>query len=310
MTVTGSVDPAKLGSILPHEHIMVDFGGAAVAGPHRYDADDVFAFSLPHLRSAKEAGLSTLIECTPAFLGRDVQLLKRLSLASGLRIITNTGYYGAGNDKYIPESAYQENAEQIAARWIAEWENGIDKTDIRPGFIKTAFDRGPPSAIDLKLFQAAALAHLKTGLPIATHTGGNLEAVAAQIAILKQNAIPPVSWIWVHAQNVESFEDLLPALEFGSWISLDGVRKKTLQKHIDLIVAAKTAGYLSQILVSHDAGWYRVGETDGGPDKFRDYSMVHETLLPRLKTAGLTTEQIQKLHTANPQRAFSISQKR
>jgi len=38
--------------------------------------------------------------------------------------------------------------------------------------------------------------------------------------------------------------------------------------------------------------------------------MVHETLLPRLKTAGLTTEQIQKLHTANPQRAFSISQKR
>src|SRR5690349_7635943 len=70
-TVTGPLDPAQLGVTLMHEHVLVDFIGAAAVSPARYDADAVFARALPFLREAKANGCATLVECTPAYLGRD-----------------------------------------------------------------------------------------------------------------------------------------------------------------------------------------------------------------------------------------------
>ena len=110
MTVDGWMDADQLGFSLTHEHILVDFIGADKITPSRYDADEVFNTALPKLLAAKERGCKTLMECTPAYLGRDVKLLKRLSEASGLNILTNTGYYGAAGEKYLPAHAYTETA--------------------------------------------------------------------------------------------------------------------------------------------------------------------------------------------------------
>lgn len=90
--------------------------------------------------------------------------MKRLSEATGLNIITATGYYGAANDRFVPSHAYKETAEELASRWIEEFERGIEGTGIKPGIIKIGVDAGPLSEIDAKLVQAAALTHLKTGL--------------------------------------------------------------------------------------------------------------------------------------------------
>ena len=57
MTVLGPIDPDALGFTLPHEHVMVDFGGAATAGSHRCDRDEVVRTMEPHLRSAMAAGV-------------------------------------------------------------------------------------------------------------------------------------------------------------------------------------------------------------------------------------------------------------
>jgi phosphotriesterase-related protein len=101
---------------LVHEHVLVDFVGADKVGRHRYDADEAFRVILPHLAALKQRGCRTLVECTPAYLGRDPVLLRRLSEKSGLYILTNTGYYGAANDKFVPAHAYEESAAQLAAR--------------------------------------------------------------------------------------------------------------------------------------------------------------------------------------------------
>src|SRR5215813_4209961 len=101
-TVLGARSPRALGMTLMHEHVLVDFIGADKVGPHRYNVEEVFQTALPHLKALRMTGCRTLVECTPAFLGRDANLLKRLSTASGLNIITNTGFYGAANDKYVP----------------------------------------------------------------------------------------------------------------------------------------------------------------------------------------------------------------
>ena len=140
MTVTGSIRPSEMGVTLPHEHILVDFIGADQIVPGRYDPEEVFQRALPHLQRLKAAGGQALAECTPDFLGRDPQLLRRLSKASGLHILTNTGFYGAANDKYVPRLAYSETADELALRWVQEFEDGIIPGNIRPGFMKIGDD--------------------------------------------------------------------------------------------------------------------------------------------------------------------------
>src|SRR5512137_1899968 len=97
MTVNGPVQPSEMGKTLTHEHVLVDFIGADSIEFSQWSRDSVTAKLLPVLQKAKESGVTTFIECTPKYLGRDPLVLKQLALATGLNFITNTGYYGAYN---------------------------------------------------------------------------------------------------------------------------------------------------------------------------------------------------------------------
>ena len=154
-TVRGAIDPREMGMALTHEHILVDFVGADGVTPDRYDADEVFEVMLPHLNDLKEAGIQTLFECTPDYLGRDPALLKRLSEASGLHIVTNTGLY---QDPYLPKWAHQASALELAQRWIAEATEGIGPERIKPGFIKIATNEGDLKPVQRKIVRAASAA--------------------------------------------------------------------------------------------------------------------------------------------------------
>ncbi|NQU80843.1 MAG: phosphotriesterase, partial [Bacteroidetes bacterium] len=203
MTVNGEIVAKQMGKTLQHEHVMVDFIGADSVSSDRYNPEEVFKVVLPYLKEVKELGCQTFIECTPAYLGRDPKLLVRLSEATGLNIITNTGYYGARQNQYLPHHAFKETADQLAGRWINEWLNGIDNTNVRPGFIKIAVDQGELTDIHEKLVRAAARTHLKTGLTIASHTGPAIGAFE-EIEILKEEGVDPSAFIWVHAQVEEN----------------------------------------------------------------------------------------------------------
>jgi len=171
MTVLGPISVSEFGQTLAHEHLMVDFIGAEKTGSHRYDPNAVVEKMRPFLQEVQKRGFSGFVDCTPAYLARDPEVLRRLAELTSVHLLTNTGYYGAAGDKCVPAHAFEEFAEQLAERWITEWKQGIDDTGIKPGFIKIAADPGPLSAIDHKLVQAAAKTHLQTGLTIACHTG-------------------------------------------------------------------------------------------------------------------------------------------
>ena len=130
-TVNGPVPVDKMWITLIHEHILVDFIGADSINSKRWDRLKVIEKTLPLLKKIKDLGCQTFIDCTPAILGRDPLLLKALSDSSCLNIITSTGYYGANNNKFILRYAFSETAEQLASRWITEWEEGIDGTGIK-----------------------------------------------------------------------------------------------------------------------------------------------------------------------------------
>ncbi len=303
MTVNGPISPEQMGTTLPHEHVLVDFIGAAEAGPDRYDRDEVFKAVVPHVRQLRDLGGQTLIECTPAYLGRDPRLLQQLSTATGIHILTNTGYYGAREDQHLPPHAFSESADQLATRWIREWEEGIDSAGIRPGFMKIGVDSGALSDVDRKLAEAAARAHLKTGLTIAAHTG---PAVAAfeQLEVLDREGVDPSAWIWVHAQAEQDVMRHVEAARRGAWVEFDGLGPNQVDRHVELVAVMKKHGLLHRVLVSHDAGWYHVGEPGGGA--FRSYDTLFTNFLPALQRVGFTDAEIQQLVVENPAKAFAV----
>ena len=305
MTVNGPIDADDLGFVLTHEHVLVDFIGAEQAGKHRYDEDEAFAAILPHLEQAKIHGCTSFVECTPSYLGKDPMLLKRLAAATGMHLLTNTGYYGAADDRYVPAHAYGETADQLAKRWVDEFNEGIDGTGVRPGFIKIGVDPQSLSAIDEKLVRSAARAHRQTGLTIMSHTSLATPA-HEEITVLKEEGISPTAWIWTHAQNEADNEQHRRAAEQGAWIAFDGVsaNPEELARYLKHLLSMKEYGLLDRVLLSHDAGWYRPGEAMGGA--FRPFVDLFETLLPALQERGFTDGELHLLTVENPRRAFAI----
>ncbi|MBM3853621.1 MAG: phosphotriesterase [Verrucomicrobia bacterium] len=303
MTVRGKRPAGSLGFVLPHEHVLVDFIGAAEVSPARYDAAVAYEKIKPFLDEAKALGCATLFECTPAYLGRDPRLLVRLSEATGLNLVTNTGYYAARQNKFLPAHALAEDADALAERWAREWREGIEGTGVRPGFIKIGLDAGALTEQGRKLVQAAARTHRATGLTIAAHTG-NQVAAQEELAILRAEGVSPAAWIWVHAQNATDEAALVAAARAGAWLSFDGVSPRTLARHVAVVVAMKREGVLGQVLVSHDAGWYRPGEPNGG--QYRGYDVLFRAFLPALRKEGFADAEIRQLTVENPARAYAL----
>ena len=303
MTVSGPIAPEQMGTTLPHEHVLVDFAGAEVVTPDRYDREEVFATVLPYLQRARALGVETLVEATPAYLGRDPLLLRRLSDASRVRILVSTGYYGAREDQHLPHHAFTDSADSLAARWIREWTSGIDGTGIRPGLIKIGVDTGPLSEVDRKLIQAAARTHLRTGLTIASHTGPAAGAME-QLAVLEEEGVDPVAWIWVHAQAEADSTFHVRAAKSGAWVSFDGLAPGEVERYVARVAFMRAEGLLHRVLVSHDAGWYHVGEPGGGA--FRPYETLFTDFLPALRAQGFTDDEIHQLIVVNPAQALTI----
>ena len=302
-TVAGPVAPGRLGTTLIHEHVMVDFIGADRISRDRYDAEEVFKVALPHLKRIRTLGCRALVECTPAYLGRDVRLLRRLADASGIRIVTNTGYYGAVGGKYVPQHALDESAERLAERWTEEFRSGIEGTGIRPGIIKIGVNKGPLSQTDAKLARAAALCHTATGLTIASHTGDGAAALE-QLDILAAAGVKADAFIWVHAQNDARGEALSAAAGRGAWLEFEGVSEKTLADRVEQVTAFIRKGFLHRILISLDAGWYHVGEPGGG--SFRGYDYFFTSFIPALSRAGVSDAQVRNLTVVNPGEALKV----
>jgi phosphotriesterase-related protein len=229
--------------------------------------------------------------------------LRRLAEATGLHILTNTGYYNAAGGKFLPGHAKEESADALAARWVTEWTEGIEGTGIRPGFIKIGVDRGPLPEISRKLVQAAARAHRASGLTIAAHTGDGAAALE-EIDILEEEGVSPSAFIWVHAQSERDGSFHKRAAERGAWVEFDGVGPDSIARHVELVGALKAAGRLDRVLVSHDAGWYAVAEPGGG--KLRPYDTLSTAFLPALRDTGFPEDDMRRLTVENPREAFTL----
>jgi predicted metal-dependent phosphotriesterase family hydrolase len=305
-TVLGPIAPGKLGQTLVHEHILCDFIGAAQTGRHRWSVEEVVATMRPYLESLRRRKFTGFVDCTPAYIGRDPRFLVKLSQQTRVQIVTNTGYYGAAGDKFVPAHAYEETVAQLADRWCREWQEGIEDTGVKPGFIKIGVDEAsgnPPrlSDIDAKLVQAAAMASQRTGLSVTCHTGGGPAGLQVLEGFRKAGGTP--SRLVIAHSDGHGLETNLKVASSGAWVSLDGIGPDSAPQRVSL-VKDLLKDHSQRLLLSMDAGWYWAGEKGGG--KVRDYNYLQDGFVPLLRKAGVTSQQLKQLLVENPAQILSV----
>src|SRR5262249_14941502 len=75
-TVQGPLDASKLGFTLPHEHIYAGSAGFLQVWPEFFSGRANFvAKVVDKLKAAKDGGVDTIVDVTPADIGRDIRLL-------------------------------------------------------------------------------------------------------------------------------------------------------------------------------------------------------------------------------------------
>jgi phosphotriesterase-related protein len=309
MTVNGYAKVDE-GIVFSHEHMVTDFRGQKMAKQNTYTLDQAFETIIPHLMQLKARGVTTIFECTPEYIGRDVDLLKRLSDSSGIKIITNTGFYAAVNKKYLPENINDLSVEDLYDIWESEWLNGIQGSGIRPGFIKLGVGTGKIDSTEKKLLTAAIMLSQNTNLTIAMHTGDG-EAAFSEYEHTKTLGLRPEKMIWVHAQNGTN-EERVALTKRGVWVSLDGISEFNISEYVAMIKYMKDNDVLNRLLISHDDGW----SVNEGPNQeiklepfkegYLPFLAINNMLVPELQKLDFTKAEINTLLFKNPRKAYAL----
>ena len=183
-TVLGDIPPTELGVTDAHDHIVIIGGRAVEMYPDLLLLDTDKA--VEELEMAKVKGLRSVVDAMPGGLGRDPERLAEVSRRSGVNIVAATGLHQARWYEDIHWS-HRLSAETMADLFAADVTDGIDRndylcpiverSDVRAGVIKVGGTEHFPTDRDAVVFEAAALAQQRTGVPILTHTEHGLRGL-------------------------------------------------------------------------------------------------------------------------------------
>jgi predicted metal-dependent phosphotriesterase family hydrolase len=91
----------------------------------------------------------------------------------------------------------------------------------------------------------------------------------------------------------------------GAWVEFDGIGWRPIAEHVELILDFLEQCGPDRLLLSHDAGWYWVGEPNDG--RQRPFTPLADELLPALAARGVAPAVLEQLVRENPARAFSVT---
>ena len=294
-TVLGDISESDLGVTLAHEHICC-FSEYAyqMAGKDYLDKDALADTATVYLKELKKKyGLATFVDCTPINIGRDVELLKRISEQSEINIICSTGFY------YTDEPVlYNTSAEQLCKYMVA------DAYAVNAGIIKCAVENEAITRFGEKLLRACAKAHLCLGLPIVLHSNANNRNALKALEILFLEGVNPNAVTVGHLSDTDDLEYVKNIASYGCFIGLDRLYKNTSEEYVSKktqsILELCKAGYEDQILLSHDALFFNGFEAELKIDEQPRFSYCFDYILPQL-TKSLSD----KLMVQNPMRMLS-----
>ena len=316
-TVLGPISSDELGMTLIHEHLTLCYPGwecDALAVP--YDREAIATSCVEALEEAKAHGVKTLVEASPNDLNRDVELDRMVSKRSGINIICATGLYmeSMGKPAYFKfRNQVFDTATEIYETFMKEITQGIGDTGVKAGVIKVGTGHGEISTHEEIVLKAAARAQKETGVPIITHTESGTMGPEQAALLISEGANPRRIMIG-HIGGNANLQYHISVLEQGVYIAFDRLGidfffPDTLRKAC--IIGLLGIGYASRIMLSHDYAPYWLGRPSELPDFVKpllanwSYAHVFKNIIPALKQAGVSDDNIHTMMVDNPRQLFA-----
>lgn len=311
-TVTGDIEASQLGVTYAHEHVLIT-GGMQVYLDRDFLLNDR-ARAAADLSEFRTAGGASVVDMIPCGLGRDPDGLQAVSRETGVQIVATTGFH---TERYYDTNhwLYQYTAEQIADLFRADIEEGMDqwgyrgplvrRSSARAGVLKVATGYYSWNGNTDRWFEAAAMAHAATGVPISSHTENGVLG-EKQVEALTSRGVPPSSIIIGHIdKNVDPYvhRELAAMGVFLEYDSPARLKYGPDADAVSLIRAAAEGGWADHILLGMDLArrsYYR--SYGGGPG----ITYLLDQFIPRLRAEGLG-EVVKQIMIENPARAFAFA---
>jgi phosphotriesterase-related protein len=338
-TVTGKIPGTKMGVTLPHEHIFIDLNCVRMKPSKEYEwlidakvSMDILGTLLHHgitckdnlilddptvaareLANFKELGGKTVVDMTNRGMGPRPSDLRALSKEVGLNIIAGCGYYVAASH---PPELTNRTVDQLANEMIRDLKEGIDGTDVKAGIIGEIGTSHPIAEGERKVLQAAAHAHLSTGVAISVHLASRGRHALQVIDLLEKEGVDSTRIILSHMDEIEdpSLDYHKAVAERGAFVEFDCfgeedyvdeanyVHPRDAQRVINLMRLIEL-GCIDKLLMSQDVCSKVYTRTYGG---YR-YDHIQRTIIPMLKRSGVSDAEIERMMVDNPLRAIGVA---
>ncbi len=312
-TVLGDIEPQDLGPTYAHEHLVIDGGRILETQPDFLLADVDKAVA--ELEPARELGLAAVVDAMPCGAGRNARKLAEVSRRSGVHVVAPTGLH---LPMFYPPDGWteHESAEQLGERFVADITDGIDandyagpvvdRTEHRAGVIKVAAEATLTDR-DRRVFEAAAIAHRRTGCPILTHCTEGRGALE-QIRFLADHGVRPEHVTLSHTDRVVDRGYHREILATGAFVEYDqafrwkeGVENGTLAL-LAWVVEDECA---DQVMLGLDAARQGYWTTYGGAP---GWTFLLGQFAGLMRARGIDDDAQHELFVENPARAFGFTE--
>jgi phosphotriesterase-related protein len=315
-TVCGPVSSDKIGTTLMHEHIQFGYAGWYARTNRKQDKAKALSLSLKMMDDIKACGVKTYVDATPGDSGRDPEFYKEISEKSGVNIVCSTGLYteGQGGSPYFKfQSLLTDAVEMLTDLFTNEIEDGIGDTGVKAGVIKIATGLDAITDYEKMVIRAAARAQKKTGVPIISHTEAGTMG-PEQVDILVSEGANPKQIAIGHAGGSADLKYHVSILDKGVNLAFDrlGLDAELWKAGPDKfrkgsIVGLISMGYVNQLIFSHDVvlNWLG-GDVTLPKEMVGNWYPTHvfKNIIPALKNARVTDEDIHTIMVENPKKMF------
>jgi phosphotriesterase-related protein len=316
-TVTGPIEAEQLGTTLIHEHLRTrdeavheQWPQARASGgiPEREHPGDGHDAAIEVATAAVELGVKSICDPTAMFLGRDIGFMRKVSQETGLQVVACTGIY---TYDHLPPFFVGRDADQIAELFVADIEVGIQGTEAKAAFIKCAADEPGVTENVEKVHRAAAKASVATGAPIMAHSRPASGTGPRQVEIFLEEGVDPAKIQIAHTGDSDDLDYIEGLLETGVWIGLDRYGLEMFlpyEQRQATTLELLERGYADRVFLSADScgtiDWFPQAVIEqmltAGLAKDWDIRIVHQRVIPDLKQAGVTDEQLETILVRNP----------
>ena len=309
-TLRGPVETADLGFTLMHEHVFVLGQGVPENFPSVWDEATETAYAREKLTELAGVGVSTIVDLTVMGLGRDIPRLRKVAGEIPVNIIVATGIYTYNE---LPQYFQNRDEDAMAELFVRDITEGIQGTEVKAAILKCATDEPGLTPGVEKVLRAVARAHRSTGVPISTHTHPGTKRGLEQQRVFKEEGVDLGRVVIGHSGDSEDIDYLRALIDAGSYIGMDRFGLDQLlptDKRVAIIAKLCELGHAGRMVLSHDANcyidWFPMELIRNSVPNWH-FRHISEDVLPALREAGVTDEQIRAMTTENPRRIFEQS---